>query len=322
MSFHYVLLCRIYSSLSHTQELVRPLQSSDWLRFTRYSHLVHKLHYDIQSPTHRYLHHSVFDEIARTRLQVNILPNLDSLRWIIQSMRDLQMGVIFMHERVRKLVVWIPFDDHDEPESDEEREVQEVPYFQEVATRMPHLKHLDLQMNIPARLITKPLTSLLSSLPALETVILPMRHFTSLILTTLSCLPHLGTIESGCNRSQGIGSVSDIQSVSPILHSGAFPSLFHLSLAATPTDMQRFLEMPFAPLNLTDLYVDCGVRIIRGTKEKREFLACVSEVCRLLQSLYLDLLWMEKPCVCPMREAEDRITFETLEPLLRCRKLV
>src|ERR1700691_5551301 len=98
MSFHYVLLCRIYSSLSNTQELVRPLQSSDWLRFTRYSHLVHKLHYDIQSPTHRHLHHTIFDEIARTRSQLNILPNLNSLHWIIKSMRDLRMSVIFMHE--------------------------------------------------------------------------------------------------------------------------------------------------------------------------------------------------------------------------------
>jgi hypothetical protein len=229
------------------------------------------------------------------------------------------MGVIFMHERVTKLVVWMPFDDHSEFKRDVE--VQEVPYFQEVATRMPHLKHLDLWTKMPARLITKPLTSLLSSLPALETVILPKYYITSLILTTLSCLPHLGTIESGCNL-EDIRSISDIQSISPTLHFGAFPSLFDLSLTTTPTDMQRFLEMTFAPLNLTNLYVDCGARIIRGTKETRAFLACMSEVCQLLRSLYLDLLWMEKPWVCPMREAEDRITFETLEPLLRCRKLV
>ena len=86
--------------------------------------------------------------------------------------------------------------------------------------------------------------------------------------------------------------------------------------------MQRFLEMSFAPLSLKYLYVDCGARIIRGTEETRAFLACVSEVCRLLESLCLDLLWMNKPRVCPMREAEELITFETLEPLLRCRKLV
>jgi len=228
------------------------------------------------------------------------------------------MSVIFMHERVTKLVVWMPFDDRDEFKRDVE--VQEVPYFHEVATRMPHLKDLDLSMNIPARLITEPLTSLLSSLPALETVTLPRYYITTLILTTLSCLPHLGTIES-VYLPKNVGSTDDIQSVSPTLHSGAFPSLFHLSLVTTPTDLQRFLEMTFAPLNLTNLYVECG-KIIRGTKEIRAFFACVSEMCQLLRLLHFDLLWMEEPGVCPMREAEDRITFETLEPLLRCRKLV
>lgn len=319
---YVISLCIIYPSLSITQELVLPLQSSDWLRFARYSHLVHALHYDIKSTTHRHLHHSVFDEIARTRLQLNILPNLDSLCWISKSMRDLRLSVIFMHERVRKLVMRMPFDDLSELRRGGEIELHELPYFQEVATRMPHLKHLELWTNVPARSIMKPLTSLLSSLPALETVVLPKYYITSLILTTLSCLPHLGTIEYACDTSQGTGSISDIQSVSPTLHSGAFPSLCYLSLTATPTDMRRFLEMSFAPLNLTDLYVDCWVKIIRGTKETRAFLACVSEVCQLLQKLYLDLLWMEKPRVCPMREAEDQITFETLEPLLRCRKLV
>ena len=57
------------------------------------------------------------------------------------------MGVIFMHERVSKLVVKMPFD---ETNRNKEIEMQEVPYFQEVATRMPHLKHLDLWMDDPA----------------------------------------------------------------------------------------------------------------------------------------------------------------------------
>ena len=251
MYVHYVLLCHFYSSWSHTQELVRPLQSSDWLRFTRYSHLVHSLRYNVRFSKQKRLHHSVFDEIGRTRLQLNILPNLDSLLWIIGSMQDLRMGVIFMHERVSKLVVKMPFD---ETNRNKEIEMQEVPYFQEVATRMPHLKHLDLWMDVPAWLITKPLTSLLSSLSTLETVILPTYHITSLILTTLSCLPCLGTIEYGYNPSQGSRSIANIQSISPTLHSGAFLLLFNLSLTTTPIDMQWFLEMSFTPLSLTYLY--------------------------------------------------------------------
>ena len=255
LSFHYVLLCHFYSSLSPLQELVHPLQSSDWLHFTCYSRLVHKLRYNINTSTQRFLYHSVFDKIRRTRLQLNILPNLDSLLWIIGSMQDLCMGVMFMHEQVSKLVVKMPFN---EINRNKEIEMQKVPYFQEVATRMPHLKHLDLWMDVPAWLITKPLTSLLSSLSTLETVILPTYHITSLILTTLSCLPCLGTIEYGYNPSQGSRSIANIQSISPTLHSGAFLLLFNLSLTTTPIDMQWFLEMSFAPLSPTYLYVDCG----------------------------------------------------------------
>jgi len=168
------LLAPLKERRGRSYELCHPLQSSDWLRFARYAPLVRKLHYNIHSPTHKHLHHSVFNEIARTRLHLNVLPNLRSLHWITETMRDLGMGIMFMHERVRKLVVWIPFDNPDESELDggEETEVHSVPYFMEVATRMPRLTHLDLRMDIPARLIMKPLTTLLSSLPALKILIL------------------------------------------------------------------------------------------------------------------------------------------------------
>ena len=36
----------------------------------------------------------------------------------MESVSDLVTSVVFMHERVRKLVVWIPFDDHDESKLD------------------------------------------------------------------------------------------------------------------------------------------------------------------------------------------------------------
>jgi hypothetical protein len=244
------------------------------------------------------------------------------------------MGVVFMHERVRKLVVWIPFEDHDEPMLDggaEEGEVGEVPYFREVATRMPRLAELDLRMNIPARLITKPLTSLLSSLPSLETIIFPNYHITSPILSTLSHLPHLHTVQfeyfsssSPSCSNQGVGCMIDIQSIAPTLPcTNAFPALSDLSLTAPLQDVQRFLELPSAPgANLTSLYVDCGARMVRGVQGVRAFLACVGGGCPLLRALYLDLLWMDRPWVWPVREVDDRVTLDTLEPLFSCPQLV
>jgi hypothetical protein len=63
------------------------------------------LRYNIHSPTHKHLHHSIFNEIARTRLQLNILPNLNTLDWITGNMQDVEMNIVFMHEQVKRFVV-------------------------------------------------------------------------------------------------------------------------------------------------------------------------------------------------------------------------
>jgi hypothetical protein len=52
----------------------------------------------------------VFDKIARMRLQLDVLPNLGVLEWIMGCGGVLEMSVVFMHERVRRFVVWLPFD--------------------------------------------------------------------------------------------------------------------------------------------------------------------------------------------------------------------
>jgi hypothetical protein len=313
-------LCIFVLLLLRTQELIRSPESSDWLRFSRYAPLVRKLQYNVHSETHKDLHHSVFDQIARTRLQLNILPNLHTLDWTTRNMRDLEMSVVFMHERVKRLVVWVPFYD---TLASEEAEVMAVPYFREVVTRLPEINHLDLRMEIPARLIIKPITDLLSSLSSLQTIILPNFHITTPVLNTLSHLPRLGTIQFEYAPSQGAGgSLADIQPVSPTFHPGAFPALFDLSLTAALGDMHKMLEMPYAPVNLTTLFVDCGVRIMRAAEELRAFLGCVGSVCQLLEALFLDLLWMEGDSIWPAREPEERITFEALEPLLACPNLM
>jgi len=43
---------------------------------------------------------------------------------------------------------------------------------------------------------------------------------------------------------------------------------------------------------------------------------------QLLKALYLDLMWMEGGWIWSVRDEEERITFETIEPLLGCPNLV
>jgi hypothetical protein len=296
-----------------TKQLAFPPQVTDWLRFSRYASLVRRLHYNIHAPTHKHLHHSVFDEIARTRLHLRVFPNLHTLEWITGGMNDMKMSVVFMHDRVKHFIVWVPF----EKQIHLDR-ASPTPYFHDVAARMPKLTHLDLRMDVPSSLVTAPVINLLTSLAALETVIFPNYHITSEILTSLSTLPYLGIILFEWDSDQGDGSLDDVQTVTPTLSQGAFPALWDLSLTSTLRDMRRFFELPFAPVNLTNLYVDCpclqSVEVVGG------FLKSVAENCQMLKALCLELRWADFTGSHTTRE--NRITFETIKPLLECPNLV
>jgi hypothetical protein len=202
--------------------------------------------------------------------------------------------------------------------------MQDVPYFMEVVTRMPRLTELDLRMNIPTRLIAKPLTAFLSSLPgSLETIIFPNYHITSLILSTLSHLPHLHTVQfeyfsapSSC--TQGAGCIANIQSLSPTLGTDIFPALSDLSLMAP----YKTYSAPRAPLH-AGRKPDEPVHRLRGAHDARRpgrtrVLGVRGRGMWLLGTFYLDLLWMDRPWVWPVRELDDRVTLDTLEPLFSC----
>ncbi|KIM82828.1 hypothetical protein PILCRDRAFT_457828 [Piloderma croceum F 1598] len=285
-------------------ELVRTPQPTDWIRFSRYAPLVRRLHYDMHSQTHKHLHHSIFNDIARTRLQLNILPNLSTLDWITGNMHDMEMNFVFMHEQVKQFVVCLPFDS-DPRFTNEEENGMDVPYLADVAFRMPYLTHLDLQMNFRNGLIITPLTTLLSLLTSLQTLILPESDITSQILTTVSRLPNLGTITFPSGPNQGLGFTAN---VSPTLTEGAFPSLWNLSLIASMHDMWRFFEMQFMPTNLTNLSLHC--RNVYSAEEVRGLLKCVADGCQMLKALLL-FIFMDNDSA-----KKGSIIFEALQPLL------
>jgi hypothetical protein len=81
--------------------------------------------------------------------------------------------------------------------------------------------------------------------------------------------------------------------------------------------------MPFAPTNLTVLYIDCP--LVQSPADLQDFLLTVSENCQLLKGLHLELLWIV------LAEADnqddnhakrdDRITFDVIRPILACPNL-
>jgi hypothetical protein len=221
-----------------------------------------------------------------------------------------------MHEQMKNFVVLLPFGG--DPGSTEEEGRGDVPYLANIASQMPYLTHIDLQMNIQNGLITIPMTTLLSLLTSLQSLTLPPYLLSSQILTAVSRLPNLGDITFEHCTQQDIGSIENVQNVFPTLTEGAFPSLWMLSLTATMHDVRRVLEIPFMPANLTCLNLNCPID--RG-EDVHVFMKCVADSCQMVKKLSLLFESVDKDLPSTDSVKNHCISFEILQPLLLCLNL-
>ncbi|KAL6298456.1 hypothetical protein BKA93DRAFT_744071 [Sparassis latifolia] len=288
----------------------KPLSPDDWRRFTRYARRVRKLSFTNGKTVH-VLGQAVFDEIARTRTTLNILPNLQSLEWR-STPANVRVSLMFMHEGVKE------FRTH----------LYETPiysiadFFKDIAERMPNLTCLDLCFCFPVREIESALCELVRSLPKLSKIVLPLYCHNSRVAEALSALQHLGTIQFEYLSEQGKGDLADVQHFAPMLERGAFPSLCDLSLSAHLADMNRFLKGTYAPTNLTSLYIHALSMVPPAVVT--EFLKTMVENCKLLTHLYLDLHMAADLIDSATRSLppSEMLSFNDLRPLLACPKLI
>ncbi|KAH9934609.1 hypothetical protein B0H21DRAFT_699332 [Amylocystis lapponica] len=288
----------------------RALTPDDWARFSKYAVRVRQLrYYEDQEP--RLYRSSMFDEIARTRTTLNILPHLHTLEWHSIQPERCRSAVVFMHENIKHFSVRL-HKSTQYPLSD---------FFMDVAVRMPALVHLDLCFTFPVHEIEGDLTALIRRLPKLRKIVLPLYTLTSKVVETLSTLQHLGTIQFEFMERQGQGDVLDLARFAPRLEEGAFPALWDLSLSAHLSDMTRFLSGSFSPTNLTSLYVHVLSAV--ATSTVTDFIVAVSENCQLLTHLYLELLMATTASELDVLErAGHWLTFDALRPILRCHRLI
>lgn len=278
----------------------------DWERFKPYARRVRSLSLNEQEEKTS-VSREAFDEISRTRVTLNILPNLRQLTWITASVDRMRLSLMFQHENITDFSVYL-------------HRTNAYPittFFQEVMSRMPNLKVLDLRFAFPARDVEDDLIALLTGLPKLRKVILPIYTFTSRIVEKLSTLRELDTVQFEFMETQGSGDITDVMHFDPQLHAGTFPVLADLSLSAKLQDATRFLCGSFAPSNLTSLYVHTLCAPSPG--EVRDFLTAVTENCQLLVRLFLDFFTSAE-----IRSDPDSppISWQTLRPVLSCANLV
>lgn len=284
----------------------RTLDVGDWERFGRYARRVRALHLD-EHEAKTLVAREAFDEISRTRVSLNILPNLRQLTWVACNIERMRLSLMFQHENIHDFAVYV----HRSPT------YPTSTFFKEVMLRMPRLRNLDMRFNFCAKDEEGDLIELFLGLPRLKKVIMPLYTLTPAIMEKLSELKELQTVQFEFREAQGRGAIEDVARFAPQLKEGAFPALGDLSLSAKLPDMTHFLCSSFAPVNLTSLYVH--TLAAASPDEVHCFLTAVTENCQLLRRLYLDFF-------TSMEIRSDTslpaLTWQTLRPVMYCANLV
>ncbi|THG93997.1 hypothetical protein EW026_g7380 [Hermanssonia centrifuga] len=290
-------------------EFTRSLEAGDWEDFARYARRVRSLHVSETSDTN-FLSKELLDEVARSRIWLNVLPGLRELHWLTPTAERMRFSFIFMHSNITHFAVSLhPSDGY--PIS---------AFFKEVLLRMPNLTVLDLRFRLAAKEIENNIRALLQGLPKLKQIILPVYTWTSGIVEEASKLPNLGTIQFEFMEPQGRGSPADVLDFAPRLEEGAFPALWDIALSARLPDITNFLTGSFAPSKLTTLYI----HVISAAQPEvvTNFVTAVSESCKLLQSLYFEFLGDVSEEVGESESTISRLDWGALRPLLTCANLV
>ncbi|XP_006456157.1 hypothetical protein AGABI2DRAFT_210964 [Agaricus bisporus var. bisporus H97] len=297
--------------ISGKYEFSHPPESSDWTRFHRYSKRVRELVYN-EHKSKRKLNQSVFDDVARTRISISILPNMHTLGWSA----SISLCVMFLNSNIKNFTVHIP----SSIDVASSRPLLR-PFFDDITARMPDLMSLNIQTNIPMNALELDVVRLLESLPNLHKLILPRFCFTTSIAECVSRLSKLGCIEYHYSEEQGNGEADDIKLFKPELSEGAFPSLWDLSLATTYDDLQRFLTIPFSPSSITMLHVESPN--IETPGAIHQLLVAISENCQMLK--FLALISRRQSFEVDLSEDQinttRRVSMDTLKPILACANL-
>ncbi|KAJ8583878.1 hypothetical protein M405DRAFT_774890, partial [Rhizopogon salebrosus TDB-379] len=275
----------------------RPPNLRDWERFQKYANRVRILRYE-QGPVD---HCNILNDMAMTRPKFEILPNLHTLEWLFQDIDCMKGVTLFMHQRVRHLVISAPPQSYDAKSS----------FFLDVCGRMPHLHSLDLRVPYSARLIEKNVVELLRGLSDLEEVIFREFDFTPAIVSELSRMKHINSMQFKHGQKHGFGG-----DVMPVLQQGAFPMLQKLRITERLEDVTRFMNIDFSPINIASLSIDTYVE--HEPEQLHMLLVTLSDRCHLLSELCIRLVHVPaRGWAAPLKlNPAHQIMFDTLRPVL------
>ncbi|KJA28766.1 hypothetical protein HYPSUDRAFT_618573 [Hypholoma sublateritium FD-334 SS-4] len=269
----------------------RSPRPTDWSRFEKYASHVRWLEY--HGPN---LNQDAFDEIARTRRQLDIFPNLQTILWGFPFQTNLLC--LFMHSGVKKLGLYV-------------MDCPSETLFEEIVDRMPNLTDLDIRSAFTVRIVEDLVTLLLQQLPNLRRIELPHFCYIARIFEVLSRLQLLCTIEF-IDR----GESQDIEPFKPTIAEGAFLNLHNLSADLKFDDIVAWLQSPSAPSALT--YINVTSTLVEMPDSVRRLAFAASKRCQELNRLRLgSALDYAVENFADTGDNGCNITLEILKPLFK-----
>ncbi|KAL5501247.1 hypothetical protein ACEPAH_9634 [Sanghuangporus vaninii] len=318
-----VVLNRLWRDLESPKPLVallRPMQSFylsmfsvkaprslDWKTFSRYARRVRHLVVDLSKLE---ISPEVFYRILGAKDVVGLLPNLSTLKIVFDRNDDLNafhQSILFMGPTVKEFYLSLPRGNASPL----------CRYFVQFAARMPRLAVLELDSvdRQSAAMIQDHLVTYLSALKSLERFVCAPYFATSDIVSALSNLPSLRSIEIGWPRFKGIGHPSDVFLFRPSLAIDAFSVLRTLSFCATFKGAIDLMEVIHAP-QLAKIMISSPQ--LETAKSLHHLLYVLSRKRSRLEGLSLDAVHATDKSIGHLDDDQniDRVTFEVLKPLL------
>ncbi|KAF7794961.1 hypothetical protein EIP86_006104 [Pleurotus ostreatoroseus] len=290
----------------------RPLRADDWNNWDRYARRVRTIRLDDRRASigRKQLSANVYEEISRTCPREDLLPNLQHVYWWATIAERQARSITFMHSNIRTLSLYF-----------RNNSIHSLPtYVDNIALRVPHLTKLEVRADVAMHELQTDILSLVSRIPELRWLVVPMYFLTSLMMTELARLPCLETIELAQPTSGGTGNPIDVSDFHPNLILGAFPSLKKLGFAANLQHAVDFAALPFGPRDLVS--INLRVLAVETSQLLRQYFSRVSVLCKQLTELHIDFVLGPGAHVGPMPSPVlTRPAFDTFEPLLSCRNI-
>jgi hypothetical protein len=237
---------------------------------------------------------SVFDDVARTRTTLEVLPNLRCLCW--DSFLNSRHAILFMHDKVTEFGFKVYSENLQTLNTD-------------IVLRMPSLRSLEWTYGYGVQ-DDQALPRLLPRFPKLREVTPPKDVLNTQLLKTLSLLPELEVI-----RYDTLGGLpSPIPPIRSTLQEGAFPTLYDLCLNSTLDDIRLYITGGALLPRLKNLSVESAHPEFPPTVQ--QFLADATRCYPTLEMVSMDII-----VSIGEREECEPLSLDDLCPILSLKQL-